>query len=128
MVAQATPPNQFNGCRIKMIIEPLATTTNSIDNVSFYSTILHMNLKEPNSGYLTSSAPDDGSRDETDQGPSNHLGSSSTDQQRQRLEALDRCSDNEVEQRKVFSSKNHWITDKVSYLCRRLFHYNVFQQ
>ena len=37
-------------------------------------------------------------RDETDQGPSNHLGSSSTDQQRQRLESLDLCSDNEVEE------------------------------
>ena len=163
-----------------MIIEPLATTVNSIDNVRFYSTVLHMNLKEPNSGYLTSSAPDDGSnfdvfsvvansgifaglgllllilirrmlstkyqmksmhdllsgvmnsinsareendllfgygRDETDQGPNNRLGSSSIEQQRQRLESLDLSSDNEVEESSDHQQSFHSVQETVQFQC-----------
>ena len=37
-------------------------------------------------------------RDKTDQGPSDHPSSSSTDQQHQRLEELDRCSDEDAEE------------------------------
>ena len=163
-----------------MIIEPLATTTNSIDNASFYSSVLHVNLKEPNSGYLTSSAPDDGSsfdvfsvvansgifvglgllllilirrmlstkyqmksmydllsgvmnsinsareendllfgygRDETDQGPNNRLGSSSIEQQRQRLESLDLSSDNEVEESSDHRQSFQSVQETVQFQC-----------